>query len=356
MGGLIGGLVIGLAFLKYENHPKIRWTIRLFLLGVGAALISNESSTLGGLIAVLIFFPLAFGFIGVVIDLVKNSTNKEVMETSITEHASNNLNSSKVENKRESQKTISAETDFKKIEVQAKTDDDFWEDALNEFESENRKKGLYAKLYSLHTGDEAKIKSAYMQERHLQIKEEEEIKKQELEKKLEEQKKYQSAEESIREGNYKKQEYRKHEYLVFYSGQAAIKVSEKKYRLHEDSETVEASLQYMDKNGMYLTTGFLKVIEFDDASLAKIHNTSEKYLASKQYILVNINEIKCLVFPNGEAAIQTHEFKFRLYKNEKEMAKSANYFSINKEFLDDGFLRTFYTEKENNSVYVHPIF
>ena len=76
MGGLLGGLVIGLAFLKYENHPKIRWTIRLVLVGIGSALISNDSSTLGGLIGNLIGFPILFGLIGVVIDLVKNSTKK----------------------------------------------------------------------------------------------------------------------------------------------------------------------------------------------------------------------------------------------------------------------------------------
>ena len=76
LGGLLAGLVIALAFLKYENHPKIRWTIRLVLLGIGAALLPQNSSNLGGLIAILIIYPLAFGLIGVVIDLVKNSINK----------------------------------------------------------------------------------------------------------------------------------------------------------------------------------------------------------------------------------------------------------------------------------------
>jgi uncharacterized RDD family membrane protein YckC len=52
-----------------------------------------------------------------------------------------------------------------------KKDEDFWEEALYEFESENRKKGLYAKLYALHTGNEAKIKSEYLQERYSQLKE-----------------------------------------------------------------------------------------------------------------------------------------------------------------------------------------
>ena len=165
MGGLLGGLVIGLAFLKYENYPKIRWTIRLVLLGIGAALISKDSSTLGGLIAVLIFFPLVFGFIGVVIDLVINSNNERTDATTSNQDATTNKSTSDAKKKNESQKRILVEGTSKSLESTAKTDEDYWEDALNEFESANRKKGLYAKLYSLHTGDEAKIKSAYMQER-----------------------------------------------------------------------------------------------------------------------------------------------------------------------------------------------
>ena len=73
--GALGGLMIALAFTKFENYQQFRWTIKLLCFGVGLGLLA-QTSTLGGLIANLIFFPIAFGFIGGLVDFVK-SRNKE---------------------------------------------------------------------------------------------------------------------------------------------------------------------------------------------------------------------------------------------------------------------------------------
>ena len=51
-----------------------------------------------------------------------------------------------------------------------KSDDILWEEALEEFESRHRIKGLYAKLYTQHDGNEQRIKSQYLKERFEQLK------------------------------------------------------------------------------------------------------------------------------------------------------------------------------------------
>ena len=269
MGGLLGGLVIGLAFLKYENHPKIRWTIRLVLVGIGSALISNDSSTLGGLIGNLIGFPILFGLIGVVIDLVKNSTKKEQVATTTIEQPSVKMNHSNVEKKSESQSTASLETDFRNTEVQAKTDDDLWADALIEFESANRKKGLYAKLYSLHTGDEAKIKSAYMQERHLELKEEQLRNKAKEEALAREKDEYAKKVLSLNKNEKLALELLKNtsikkvgntEFYMYDDGRVAIKVNEAKFALYASFQSAENAISYSNLNGFGFI-GFITIIK-----------------------------------------------------------------------------------------------
>ena len=154
IGGAIGGLLVAIALInKFNNFPKFRWTIKLFLLGIGAGLLAKNQGVLGVMIANVAIFALVFGVIGVIIDVIKNYSEKNQGANSAPNNSIANTKKPAIRNT-------------------SKNDDDFWEQALNEFESENRKKGLYAKLYSLHTGDEAKIKSEYMQERYSQLKEE----------------------------------------------------------------------------------------------------------------------------------------------------------------------------------------
>ena len=49
-------------------------------------------------------------------------------------------------------------------------DNEIWASVLEEFESDKRDKGLYAKIYSSNLGDENKTKSEYLRERYEQVK------------------------------------------------------------------------------------------------------------------------------------------------------------------------------------------
>jgi hypothetical protein len=186
LGGLLAGLVIALAFLKYENHPKIRWTIRLVLLGIGAALLPQNSSNLGGLIAILMIYPLAFGLIGVVIDLIKNSINKKTAAPTNSPQVATEWSDSvsrKSEqpiNKIPSPKKQGYELEIKKTSTPANeifTSEkavpeplaEDWEKALIEFENGNQVKGLWAKIYADNNGDESISKAQYIKTRAVEL-------------------------------------------------------------------------------------------------------------------------------------------------------------------------------------------
>jgi hypothetical protein len=65
---------------NFNNFPKFRWTIKLFLFGIGAGLLAKNQSMLGVMIANVLIFSLMFGVIGLITDLVKNATNKKTAE------------------------------------------------------------------------------------------------------------------------------------------------------------------------------------------------------------------------------------------------------------------------------------
>ena len=274
MGGLLCGLVIGLAFLKYENHPKIRWTIRLTLLGVGLALLSKESSNFSGLIASLIFFPLAFGFIGIVIDLIKNknSENKNSPSFDTTQYKQEAGSSEiKAEINLSKNETIAHQNDSK---IKFASDEDRWAKALEEFESKSRIQGLYAKLYTQHDGNEQRIKSAYLKVRFEQLKREQ----QELLVKETAQAKVQSELLKILNNSLENEVGRKItlnkvvdgiECFYFDDGQVAIKVTENRFRLYVNFETAETSIKYANNDAKdyaysemrYLNYGFIDWID-----------------------------------------------------------------------------------------------
>lgn len=151
--------------------------------------------------------------------------------------------------------------------VSEKSEEELWELAFNEFDSEKRKNGLYAKLFSLHNGDEIKIKSNYIKERFEQLKVEEIEKKDEQKFIKQEYDKKQSAEDCIKTGNYTSKFYKDVECLLFSNGQAAVKINEKKFRLYENDSSVDKSLRHYAGSGMYLTTGLIRIIEFDDEKI-----------------------------------------------------------------------------------------
>lgn len=87
----------------------------------------------------MLAFPIFAVLVGVVRNLFTNKENK-------LEDSKNNFD----------------------IKSQSKTDDIFWEMAITEYE-ENRRKGLYARLFTEHNGDENKIKSQYIKIRKEEI-------------------------------------------------------------------------------------------------------------------------------------------------------------------------------------------
>ena len=73
IGGALGGLLVALAILnKFNDFPKMRWTIKSVLLGIGAGLLAKNQAMLGVMLANVVIFALVFGVIGIVIDLIKN--------------------------------------------------------------------------------------------------------------------------------------------------------------------------------------------------------------------------------------------------------------------------------------------
>lgn len=143
-------------------------------------------------------------------------------------------------------------------------DEELWEIALNEFDSDHQKKGLYAKLFSLHRGNEIQIKSDYIFDRFNQLKTEQ-IEKHVLNlKNQHEQLINQRIEDSIKEGTYKSKFFKGVESLFFANGQAAIKINQKKYRLYKNTASLEKSLKYFVESGMFLSTDLIREIEFDD--------------------------------------------------------------------------------------------
>lgn len=146
-------------------------------------------------------------------------------------------------------------------------DEELWEIALNEFDSDHQKKGLYAKLFSLHRGNEIQIKSDYIFDRFNQLKTEQ-IEKHVLNLKYQqEQLINQRIEDSIKEGTYKSKFFKGIESLFFANGQAAIKINQDKYRLYKNKASLEKSLKYFVDYGMYLSTDLIRQIEFDDQRL-----------------------------------------------------------------------------------------
>lgn len=156
---------------------------------------------------------------------------------------------------------------FSSVHISEISEEEMWELAFNEFESTNRKNGLYAKLFSLHDGDETKIKSSYIKERFEQLKFDEVKKKEEQKLLKQEYDKNQSAENSIKTGNYTSKFYKDVECLNFSNGQAAIKINANKFRLYENSTSLDKSLKYYAGSGMYLTTGLIRVIDFDNEKI-----------------------------------------------------------------------------------------
>jgi uncharacterized RDD family membrane protein YckC len=163
-------------------------------------------------------------------------------------------------------------------------DDSLWAAALEEFESKSRVKGLYAKLYTQHDGNEQRIKSQYIKERFEQLKKEQKeiqaaeevrakekfelLQKQQLEKKIKES----ALERTINGKTNLVKSIRGIDCYIYEDGRVAIKVEEHRYRLYVDLETAEESINYFklgnknyfDEEMRYLPNGFIGWITIDN--------------------------------------------------------------------------------------------
>ena len=146
-------------------------------------------------------------------------------------------------------------------------DEALWELAFNEFDSDDQKKGLYAKLFSRHRGNEVLIKADYIAVRFDELQAAQIEHQSMVIKNEQELLKNQTAEDSIEAGSYQSRFFKGTECLFFANGQAAIKVNQTRYRLYENTAGLEKSLKYFIGSGMYLSTDLIREIKFDDQKL-----------------------------------------------------------------------------------------
>lgn len=282
--GALGGLMIALAFAKFENHQQFRWTIKLVCFGVGIGLFAENQGMLGVMIANVLIFGLVFGVVGVIVDLVKNRSGENEKPPSIDKTKQGKDNSSSVSTPEIKLSNSESSTHQNNSARKVETDENIWAFALEEFESKSRIKGLYAKLYTQNDGNEQRIKSQYIKERFEQLKKEQKeiqaaedarakekfelFQKQQLEKKIKES----ALERTINGKTNLVKTIRGIDCYVYEDGRVAIKVEEHRYRLYVDLETAEESINYFkqgnknyfDEEMRYLPNGFIGWITIDN--------------------------------------------------------------------------------------------
>ena len=275
MGGFVfgaaGGLMIALAFAKFENYQQIRWTIKLVCFGIGLGILSRTSTSLGAMVANILIFAVVFVGIGCLIDFVKcrDKGNK----TSSYEHPTEPKTSTTDRSEYIAHNKVSPPPNFENIKSNSKNDDSLWADALEEFESKSRMKGLYAKLYTQHDGNEQRIKSAYLKERFEQLKSEQqsflasEVK---LAKENNEHKKRLQLIQQEQKLALENKENKKitsieivgnTEFYMFEDGRVAIKVNETDYGLYVNFKAAENAVNYSNLYGIF---GFIGLIKIND--------------------------------------------------------------------------------------------
>ena len=167
--GALGGLMVTLAFAKFENHHKFRWTIKAICLGIGAGLLSKVTgSNLGTALANIVIFALVFGAVGLLIDIIKNQSTSEdkkfITKTISTNTETHNYSfPTKTEFQKRDLKNMPLATTTTNLSKNDSPEEMelVWEIVADEFESTSKKKGLYARCFSETNGDELKAKALY---------------------------------------------------------------------------------------------------------------------------------------------------------------------------------------------------
>jgi hypothetical protein len=131
-------------------------------------------------------------------------------------------------------------------------------DAITEFESTERKKGLYAKLLVENNGEETKVKAQYIKKRTEELKAEEEIKNKEIEK-INDYKK--SSKFYLKEKKFILGNVNGIECLVLENGMGVVVTKTRDYRVYKNEEAMTKSALNFKTSGMYLEDGYVESYE-----------------------------------------------------------------------------------------------
>ncbi len=205
--------------------------------------------------------------------------------------------------------TITARTEKINPNTQLVDEESIWEVAFNEFESESRRKGLWAKLLVELNGDIEKSKVQYIKERFEQLKIEkiqqlEQAKLKEADDLLKEKlafgelKKKLSTEECIDKEYFEIKKYKSKEYYLFPNGEASIKRNEEHRIYATEAYLIDAITAYLETE-LLPRNGFLKAYK----NLADVDTGAKK---SSEPLFINraIEKHKEEIVPNSLGAVQ----------------------------------------------------
>jgi hypothetical protein len=130
-------------------------------------------------------------------------------------------------------------------------------DALNEYESTDRKKGLYAKLLVENNGDESKIKVQYVKNRSEEFAQEKEDKT--LGEKINANIK--SSKDLLIEKKYVLGNVNGVECLLLENGLGVLLTKARDYRVYKNEETMTKSAINFKQSGLYLEDGYIESFE-----------------------------------------------------------------------------------------------
>lgn len=300
--GLLVGLVADLIYTVSMQLSSKRATLGQQAVGVCIVKVNYEKATFGDLllryfISIISSILLKIGFLIAVFTKDKRTLHDLIAGTMVVEaettveqttysyeQQTKPINGSAERKTNETQTKVTPDPNNKKTKTSIENDDGLWARALEEFESKFRIKGLYAKLYTQHDGNEQRIKSQYIKERFEQLKKEQKeiqaaeeaqakekielLQKEQLEKKIKE-----SALERAINGKINLvKTIRGIDCYAYEDGRVAIKVEEDRYRLYVDLETAKESIDYyklgnknyFDEEMRYLPNGFIGWITIDN--------------------------------------------------------------------------------------------
>lgn len=160
-----------------------------------------------------------------------------------------------------------------------------WEEALNEFDSEKRNKGMWARLYVENNGEEEKIKISYIKIRAEQLISEAKQKQVDSvrEEKMEiERYSEKTIEEMLAEKMYYENAINGITYVVFKNGMAGIKQNDG-YIVYQAEDNVKTVLKQLQNSNLYSLNGFVKRIRSEQEKNEKEINGYVEMLEKNSY-------------------------------------------------------------------------